>query len=197
MSASRMPTDNPRWAIATARLAVRDDFPTPPLPEAMAMIRVVLPGRLNGISLVGPCNCSLRTLRCSSLITSSSTVTSVTPGTVATAARTRSTMVSCIGHDETVRYTPTVTAPVAVISTDFTIPTSVMGRRISGSCTVARAACTASVVTVGMALPYGPMPVTPAGQAAQTANPGRCANLGRPTVWPARQSPHLPPRCPD
>ena len=39
MSASRMPTTWPRAARATARLAVTDDLPTPPLPDAMASTR--------------------------------------------------------------------------------------------------------------------------------------------------------------
>ena len=35
-SASTRPTVSPICAIATARLAVTDDLPTPPLPEAIA-----------------------------------------------------------------------------------------------------------------------------------------------------------------
>jgi hypothetical protein len=36
MSASTTPTRSPSAAIATARFAVTDDLPTPPLPEAIA-----------------------------------------------------------------------------------------------------------------------------------------------------------------
>ena len=36
MSASTMPTLRPCLAIATARLTVTEDLPTPPLPEAIA-----------------------------------------------------------------------------------------------------------------------------------------------------------------
>ena len=36
MSASTSPTARPMSAIATARFAVTDDFPTPPLPDAIA-----------------------------------------------------------------------------------------------------------------------------------------------------------------
>ena len=40
MSASSTPTVNPSAATAAARLTVTDDLPTPPLPLAMARIRV-------------------------------------------------------------------------------------------------------------------------------------------------------------
>src|SRR5690242_1528096 len=58
-------------------------------------------------------------------------------------------MVSRMGQPETVRYTVTATAPSAPISTDLTIPSSVMGRWISGSFTVASASRTASSVAIG------------------------------------------------
>ena len=41
MSASRIPTRRPDAANAAARLAVSDDLPTPPLPDATAITRVV------------------------------------------------------------------------------------------------------------------------------------------------------------
>src|SRR4051794_7143170 len=53
-----------------------------------------------------------------------------------------------MGQPETVRYTVTATAPSAPISTDLTIPSSVMGRLISGSFTVASASRTASSVAI-------------------------------------------------
>ncbi len=86
-------------------------------------------------------------MRCSSLITSSSTSTSVTPGTRPTASRTRVTMVSRIGQPETVSQTATRTAPPSPIPTDFTMPISVIGRLISGSLTVDSAWRTDSSVT--------------------------------------------------
>ena len=39
-SASSAATSLPRWARAIARLVVTEDFPTPPLPEAIASTRV-------------------------------------------------------------------------------------------------------------------------------------------------------------
>ena len=41
MSASRSPTRNPAWDMATATFTAMDDFPTPPLPDPMAMTLVV------------------------------------------------------------------------------------------------------------------------------------------------------------
>ncbi len=54
MSASTMPTVMPWAAIATARLTVTDDLPTPPLPEVIAYTCVRLPGLVNWISFSGP-----------------------------------------------------------------------------------------------------------------------------------------------
>lgn len=48
MSASIRPTVMPRPASATARLAVTDDLPTPPLPEATRMTRVLAGNRSVG-----------------------------------------------------------------------------------------------------------------------------------------------------
>ena len=50
MSASTMPTLRPCLAIASARLTVTDDLPTPPLPLAIAKTLVSEPGWANGIS---------------------------------------------------------------------------------------------------------------------------------------------------
>src|SRR5437764_11354478 len=131
MSASTTPTDSPRSAIATARLTVTDDLPTPPLPEATAYTRVSEPGWANGMT--GSAASVPRTVlrsaaRCSSLITSRTTWTEVTPGTADTAVVTRLVMVSRIGQPATVRYTSTRTAPSAPICTSLTMPSSVSGR---------------------------------------------------------------------
>src|SRR3954471_15916201 len=77
-------------------------------------------------------------------MTSRPTCTDVTPGTADTAWVTRLVIVSRMGQPETVRYTSTATAPSAPICTSLTMPSSVSGRLISGSWTVARAALTAS-----------------------------------------------------
>jgi len=139
MSASSSPTASPRAAIAAARLTVIEDFPTPPLPEATAYTRVRLPGLLNTISRVGPRKDSRKVVRCSSFMTSNCTDTPVTPGTLLTAAVTRSTISVRMGHPLTVSSTVTATRPSAAMSTDATMPNSVIGRRISGSSTPARA----------------------------------------------------------
>ena len=85
MSASTTPTDSPRAASAAARLTVTDDLPTPPLPDATQYTRVSEPGWANGItgSAASPRRLRRKAVRCSSLITSSSTRTPRIPGTAA------------------------------------------------------------------------------------------------------------------
>ena len=63
------------------------------------------PGRANGItgSAESPRRLRRNAVRCSSLITSSSTRTPLTPGTCSTAAVTREVIVSRIGQPATVR----------------------------------------------------------------------------------------------
>src|ERR1044072_3946853 len=108
MSASTTPTDRPRAASAAARFTVTDDLPTPPLPDATQYTRVREPGWGNGITAsAAPPRRPLRiSERCSSLMTSSSTRTEVTPGTRETASVTRLVIVSFIGQPATVRNTP-------------------------------------------------------------------------------------------
>src|SRR3954469_16533193 len=152
MSASTTPTDRPRAASAAARFTVTDDLPTPPLPDATQYTPVSEPGWANGITAsAAPPRRPLRiSARCSSLMTSSSTRTAVTPGTRETASVTRLVIVSRIGQPATVRNTP-ISATPSTTTTLLTIPSSVIGRWISGSSTVASAACTAcSTVPVGV-----------------------------------------------
>src|SRR3954447_14573857 len=113
MSASTTPTDRPRAASAAARFTVTDDLPTPPLPDATQYTRVSEPGWANGITASGvPPRRFLRmSARCSALMTSSSTLTEVTPGTRETASVTRLVIVSRIGQPATVRYTPMSATP--------------------------------------------------------------------------------------
>ena len=152
MSASSTPTFWPEAASAAARLTVTDDLPTPPLPLAIANTWVSEDGWANGISRSWrpPRSWVCSSRRCSSLITSRSTVTPDTPGTAATAAVTSRVMVSRSGHPETVRYTSTRTLPSAATLTLFTMPSSVIGRRISGSLTRASASVTCSVLGGGV-----------------------------------------------
>ena len=150
MSASSTPTFSPFWAIAAARLTVTLDLPTPPLPEATAKTLVSEPGRAKGMSRTGlsPRSSVCRAWRCSVLITSSSTSTCETPGRAPTAVVTRSVMVSFIGQPLTVRKMPTRATPSGPTSADLTMPSSVTGRRISGSITVESAAVSCSAVGI-------------------------------------------------
>src|SRR5215471_11116821 len=152
MSASSTPTFWPEAASAAARLTVTEDLPTPPLPLATAYTWVSDDGCANGISRSWrpPRSRVWSSRRCSSLITSSVTATPDTPGTAATAAVTSRVMVSRSGQPATVRYTSTLTWPSGAMSTLLTMPSSVIGRRISGSLTPARAAVTCSVVGGGV-----------------------------------------------
>src|SRR5690349_12560573 len=187
MSASRTPTFCPMDASAAARFTVTEDLPTPPLPLATANTRVSDDGSANGITFSGrpPRSRACSSLRCSSLMTSSRTVTPVTPGTADTAAVTSLVMVSRSGQPATVRYTSTPTLPSGATSTPFTMPSSVMGRRISGSFTLASAAVTCSTVggeetTGGEAMPQsyaGRPPRLVPGRPAQT--PGSADGFAR------------------
>ena len=132
-----------------------DDLPTPPLPLATASTLVSDAGWANGItgSARPPRSCVCMALRCSSLITSRVTRTPETPGSAVTASVTREVMVSRIGQPATVRYTLTSTRPPAATETDLTMPSSVMGRPISGSLTPASADVTCSAVGSGEFMP--------------------------------------------
>ncbi len=148
MSASTTPTFWPEAASAAARFTVTDDLPTPPLPLATAYTRVSEDGWANGISGSArpprSCVCSAR--RCSSLITSSWTRTEDTPGSLPTAAVTSRVILSRSGHPATVSHTSTSTAPSAATSMFLTMPSSVIGRWISGSCTPSSAWVTCSAL---------------------------------------------------
>src|SRR5580700_957782 len=148
MSASTTPTFWPEAASAAARLTVTDDLPTPPFPLATAYTLVSEDGWANGICGSGrpPRSWVCRARRCSSLITSRSTRTEVTPGSLATAAVTSRVMVSRSGQPATVSHTWTRTTPSAPTWMSLTMPSSVMGRWISGSCTPSSALVTWSVV---------------------------------------------------
>ena len=170
MSASTMPTDRPRAAIATARFTVTDDLPTPPLPDATQYTRVSEPGWAKGMtgSSAPPRRVLRSSVRWASLITSRSTRTDETPSRAWTASVTSLVILSRIGHPATVRNTPTTTAPSEPTSTSLTMPISVIGRRISGSCTPASALRTSSTVGRGCVVVTQPCyvrfsPVLPAG----------------------------------
>src|SRR5215218_7822016 len=127
--------------------------------------------------------------RCSSLMTSRTTCTDVTPATADTAWVTRLVIVSRIGQPATVRYTSTRTEPSAPICTSLTMPRSVSGRLISGSWTVARAALTASsagvpvsVSVIGACVSFDGDPGPAVG--LRTAGPARSGHLPLYGGWP-------------
>jgi len=73
MSASRIPTRRPEAAKEAARLAVMEDLPTPPLPDATAITRVVGSSWID-LSATGrpPRSFSVSVVRSSGVITSKS-----------------------------------------------------------------------------------------------------------------------------
>src|SRR5216683_3949668 len=189
MSASSRPTFWPAAASAAARLTVTDDLPTPPFPLATAYTLVSDEGLANGISrsALPPRSLPCSPRRCSSLITSSSTRTRDTPASTATAAVTSRVMVSRSGQPTTVSQTSTRTVPSAATSTCLTMPSSVIGRWISGSSTPERAWVTWSMVggeatadAEGMTPCYEPLG-TPSKAGGRRA---RCAAAAAPSARP-------------
>ena len=68
MSASMAAVSKPRAANVAARFAVTEDLPTPPLPEAMAKMRVLTPGLLKGFCLRSALRSATRSASLSRLI---------------------------------------------------------------------------------------------------------------------------------
>jgi hypothetical protein len=147
MSASITPTASPRLARAAARLTVTLDLPTPPLPLATAYTLVREPGWANGMTgsaaAEPPRSVACKALRCSSDITPKSMLTEVIPGILVTAAVMSVVSLSRRGQPATVSRSSTLTWLSATVK-PLTMPRSVIGRRISGSSTVASAAWIAS-----------------------------------------------------
>src|SRR6266851_2218536 len=145
MSASSTPTVRPLLASAAARLTVTEDLPTPPLPDAMAITRVV-----DGISVTGASSRAFqRALAISALFSSApispmSTLTPVTPGRLPTRASTSLRSWVRSGQPAMVRATVTVTVPSGEQSTFRTMPSSTMLSPSSGSMTPSRALRTAA-----------------------------------------------------
>ena len=136
-----MPTRCPCSAIATARFAVSDDLPTPPLPEAIPITLVSEPGAANGMnrSAAPPRKRDFTLPRCSSFITVNVRLTLEIPARGATAAVTSAVSRSFMGHPAIVRRIPMVATPASSTTTLSTMSNSVRGRRSSGSLTPLRA----------------------------------------------------------
>ena len=139
---------SPSAAIAAARLTVTEDLPTPPLPEATAYTRVSEPGWANGISRSAWPPRSAVAQRRALLVAhhvERRPRRAVTPATAADGGGDVAGDRLRIGQPATVSSTRHRDARRPRRSRrDSTMPSSVIGRRISGSLTVASAARTAS-----------------------------------------------------
>src|SRR5215471_11095037 len=150
MSASSTPTLRPCDDIAAARLTVSDDLPTPPLPEATAITRVVGSSWI-ALSSSGrpPRSFEVSAARSSGVITSKSSRTEPTPARPPTSFATWSWNDERSGQPATVSAILTVTSPPSTV-TPRTMSSSVTGLRSSGSITLPSAARTASRVGIGI-----------------------------------------------
>lgn len=136
MSASSTPTVRPRCARRAARLTVTDDFPTPPLPEAMATIRQVA-----GIVVSGAFSRAFQRARdmtsrfCSLVISPKWTRTAFTPGRVPTLVFTSFMSWARSGQPAVVSATVMATLFSVSISMRWTMPRSTTLSPSSGSIT--------------------------------------------------------------
>ena len=149
-SASSTPTERPAFARAAARFTVTLDLPTPPFPEAIAMIEVCGGNEIvvSGAAGAPPRSPETSFSRSSVLIGVSSTSTRSTPSSGWTAAVTSLVIRSLSGHPSMVRRTWTRTTPPST-STDFSMPISSIGLPISGSSTPFSASRTCASVATG------------------------------------------------
>ena len=136
MSASSTPTRKPWAARAAARFTVTDDLPTPPLPEATAMTRVVV-----GTAVSGADSFTFQRARAmawafsSASISVQSSFTPVTPGKDSTRATTSFLIWARSGQPAVVRARVTVTTPSSPTVTALAMPRSTMSLPSSGSMT--------------------------------------------------------------
>src|SRR6266576_3841756 len=151
MSASRIPVRRPMFENATARLAVSEDLPTPPLPEATAITRQSR-GRRTTLSRSGapPRSFVVNACRSSGVITEKESEKPRTPGTAVSAWSTCFSKESRNGQPAIVRTIVSETTPSST-SMSRTMSSSVTGRCSSGSMTCSSAARIAS--RLGSTLP--------------------------------------------
>ena len=147
MSASMTPTAKPRSARAAARLAVTDDFPTPPLPEATASTRAPGGTRL-GPAVDWAClrATSMAAAFCSASISTQSIEAEVTPGRPSMRVRISRFSWAFSGQPAVVRATTTTAAPASETVADRAMPSSTMSAPSSGSTTPRSAARISSLV---------------------------------------------------
>ena len=160
-SASTTAVERPCAARAMARLAVTDDLPTPPLPEAISSVRVALPGSANGMARPSawpwagaepavaaglPCSFVRSSALSASLITVKSRVTAATPSSSSSASVTRRWISLRSGQPATVSAMRTSAWPPSMVEPLY-MPRSTMLRCSSGSSTGRRASITSASVT--------------------------------------------------
>ena len=160
MSASSTPTVLPTLASAAAKLTVTELLPTPPLPLAIAKMRV-----LRGICVSGACSRAFQrarvitAVRSSAVISPQSMVTFVTPG--CDSSRDSMSFLICTrsGQPLMVSFMAIATTPSAEIDATAAMPKSTMLSPNSGSMTAFRREVTSA--TLGGAAPVvcGVLPV--------------------------------------
>ena len=144
-----------------ARLAVTEDLPTPPLPEAISSVRVALPGCAKGMARPSawpwagadpavaaglPCSLARSSARSASFITVKSRVTAATPSRASSASLTLFWISLRSGHPATVSAIFTSAWPPSKRTPRY-MPRSTMLRCSSGSSTGRRASITSASVT--------------------------------------------------
>jgi hypothetical protein len=165
MSASSTPTWRPLAASAAARFTVTELLPTPPLPEATQITRVVA-----GTAVAGARSRTFQRARamawdrCCWSISVQASSTAVTPGRSATRVRTSRWIWARRGQPAVVRAMVTVTVPSGATSADRAMPRSTMSLPSSGSITPRRTFRTSSAL--GSCVPRGSGPELDVGASA-------------------------------
>ena len=151
ISASRMPTFNPRRLRLTASMAVTEDFPTPPLPLMIARTCSTL---LNWDNLGNAGMPSgMIFFRSSSVIAPKVISTCLTPSSASNAVRASLAIRSFSGQPGMVNARVNFTVPLACSSRSRTIFSSTRLRLSSGSMTVERVLMTCSRLTISLCAP--------------------------------------------
>src|SRR5438445_10714111 len=132
MSASSSPTEAPLLRRAAARLTATVDLPTPPLPDAMAMV-CLTPGRISE---------GLGRRNAGRALAVSRTSTPVTPGSSPIASSACDLKRSRTGHAGVVSSKVKLTRPCGLTSISLIMPRLTTSRPRSGSLMVASASST-------------------------------------------------------
>ena len=147
MSASSTPTVRPCAASATARFAVTELLPTPPLPLAIASTRALVGTAVSlAFSRAFQRAFVITSERSVAVISPQSMVTLVTPGCVSTRDSMSFLICARSGQPLMVNLIPIVTAPAGVTVTSPAMPRSTMLAPSSGSMTARNIVRTSSAV---------------------------------------------------